>query len=97
MRAALGRPFQDATSGMYAANRKAMPALGVPYTSGAPEVESLLRLREAGLRVAEVPVHMRERASGESKLRGSKAVRLVLTVASTLLLYGVWRRLRRRS
>ena len=97
MRAALGRPFHDATSGMYAANREAMPILGVPYSSGAPEVESLLRLREAGLRVVEVPVHMRERASGESKLRGSKAVRLVLTVASTLLLYGVWRRLRRRS
>lgn len=96
MRAALGRPFHDATSGMYAANREAMPALGIPYTSGAPEVESLLRLREAGLRVVEVPVHMRERASGESKLRGSKAVRLVLTAASTLLLYGVWRRLRRR-
>ena len=96
LRPALGRPFHDATSGMYAANRQAMPALGVPYTSGAPEVESLLRLREAGLRVVEVPVHMRERASGESKLRGSKAVRLVLTVVSTLLLYGVWRRLRHR-
>jgi len=95
MRAALGRPFHDATSGMYAANRLAMPALGVPYSSGAPEVESLLRLREAGLRVVEVPVHMRERASGDSKLRGSKAVRLVLTVVSTLLLYGVWRRVRR--
>ncbi len=97
MGAALGRPFHDATSGMYAANRKAMPALGVPYSSGAPEVESLLRLREAGLRVAEVPVHMRERASGESKLRGSKAVRLVLTVIGTLFLYGVWRRIRRRA
>ena len=96
MRAALGRPFHDATSGMYAANRRAMPTLGVPYTSGAPEVESLLRLREGGLRVVELPVHMRERASGESKLRGSKAVRLVVTVVSTLLLYGVWRRMRRR-
>jgi glycosyltransferase involved in cell wall biosynthesis len=92
MRAALGRPFLDATSGMYAANRKALPALGIPYTSGAPEVESLLRLRRAGLRVMEVPVHMRERAGGESKLRGSKAVRLVLTVAGTLLVYGLWRR-----
>ncbi len=95
MRAALGTPFHDATSGMYAANRLAMPALGIPYTSGAPEVESLLRLREAGLKVVEIPVHMRERASGESKLRGGKAVRLVLTVVSTLLLYGVWRKLRR--
>jgi glycosyltransferase involved in cell wall biosynthesis len=96
MHATLGRPFLDATSGMYAANRRAMPALGVPYSSRAPEVESLLRLRDAGLHVVEVPVQMRERASGESKLRGSKAVKLVVTVVGTLLLYGVWRRLRRR-
>ena len=95
MHPALGHPFHDATSGMYAANRLAMPILGVPYASGAPEVESLLRLRDAGLRVVEVPVHMRERASGESKLRGSKALKLVATVVGTLLLYGVWRRLRR--
>jgi hypothetical protein len=56
-----------------------------PYDSGAPEVESLLRLREAGLTVVEVPVNMRERASGESKLRGKKAVQLVATVVGTLL------------
>jgi len=96
MGAALGRAFHDATSGMYAVNASAIPVLAEPYESGAPEVESLLRLREAGLRVIEVPVHMRERASGESKLRGRRAVELVVTVASTLLLYGLWRRRRRR-
>ena len=94
MKAALGRPFQDATSGMYAVNARAMPILAKPYESGAPEVESLLRLQEVGLTVVEVPVHMRERASGESKLRGGKAVKLVLTVAGTLAVYGVWRRFR---
>jgi glycosyltransferase involved in cell wall biosynthesis len=96
MHAALGHPFHDATSGMYAVNATAMPILAEPYESGAPEVESLLRLREAGLRVVEVPVHMRERASGESKLRGRRAVELVVTVAGTLLLYGLWRRHRRK-
>jgi glycosyltransferase involved in cell wall biosynthesis len=95
MHATLGRPFHDPTSGMYAVNARAMPILAKPYESGAPEVESLLRLREAGLRVAEVPVHMRERASGESKLRGRRAVQLVVTVAGTLALYGLWRRLHR--
>jgi glycosyltransferase involved in cell wall biosynthesis len=94
MGAVLGRPFHDATSGMYAVNRRAMPTLGKPYSSGAPEVESLLRLRDAGLRVVEVPVHMRDRAGGESKLQGRKALTLVLTVAGTLLVYGVWRRRR---
>ena len=96
MHAALGHPFHDATSGMYAVNAKAMPLLAKPYESGAPEVESLLRLREAGLDVVEVPVDMRDRASGESKLRGRRAVELVVTVAATLLLYGVWRRRRRK-
>ena len=96
VRAALGKPFLDATSGMYAVNAAAMPLLAEPYESGAPEVESLLRLERAKLRVLEVPVHMRERAGGESKLRGRRAFDLVLTVAGTLLLYGLWRHLRGR-
>jgi hypothetical protein len=79
---------------MYAVNARAMPILAEPYESGAPEVESLLRIHEAGLTVVEVPVHMRERATGESKLRGGKAVKLVLTVAGTLAAYGIWRRRR---
>jgi glycosyltransferase involved in cell wall biosynthesis len=81
----LDRPFHDATSGMYAVNARAMAILAQPYTSGAPEVEAVLRLHEEGLRVEEVPVEMRERASGESKLQGKKAIMLVLTVAGTLI------------
>ena len=54
MRLRLGKPFGDATSGLVAANAKALPILAEPYTSGAPEVEALLRLHEAGLRVEEV-------------------------------------------
>jgi glycosyltransferase involved in cell wall biosynthesis len=96
MRAVLGRPFYDATSGMYAVNAKAMPILAKPFESGAPEVEALLRLQRAGLRVDEVPVHMRERASGASRLRGRRAVELVLTVAGTLVVYGLWRKRRGR-
>lgn len=81
----LGHPFHDATSGMYAANARAIPVLARPYTSTAPEVEAVLRMDAEGLRVREVPVEMRERASGESKLQGKKAVALVLTVTGTLI------------
>jgi hypothetical protein len=80
----LRRPFGDATSGLYAVNAKALPLLAEPYTSGAPEVEALIRLVDAGLRVDEVPVDMAPRAGGESKLRGKKALKLVLTVTATL-------------
>jgi hypothetical protein len=90
----LRRPFGDATSGLYAVNASALPLLAEPYTSGAPEVEGLIRVVDAGLRLEEVPVDMAERASGESKLRGGKAVKLVLTVAATLALAYVARRRR---
>lgn len=90
----LDRPFHDATSGMYAVNARAMPILARPYTSGAPEVEAVLRLHEEGLSVDEFPVDMRERAGGESKLQGKKALVLVLTVAGTLLTAEVLRRRR---
>lgn len=95
MEVVLDRPFHDATSGMYAVNARAMPVLARPYTSGAPEVEAVLRLDEEGLRIDEVPVEMRERASGESKLRGKKALVLVLTVAGTLITAEAFRRRRR--
>ena len=88
----LDSPMLDATSGMYAVNAKAIPVLARPYEAGAPEVEGLIRLAEAGLVVREVPVHMRERSAGESKLRGKKAILLVATVGATIFL---GRRLRR--
>ena len=80
----LSRPFGDATSGLYAVNAKALPLLAEPFTSGAPEVEALIRIADAGLRLEEVPVNMAERAGGESKLRGRKAVVLVATVVGVL-------------
>jgi glycosyltransferase involved in cell wall biosynthesis len=80
----LGRPFADATSGLYAVNAKALPLLAEPFTTEAPEVEALIRIADAGLRLEEVPVNMAPRAGGESKLRGRKAVKVVLTVVATL-------------
>ena len=55
-------------------------------------MQGLLRLQEEGMRVEEIPVDMRERASGESKLQGKKAVMVVLTIAGTLLALDRWRR-----
>jgi glycosyltransferase involved in cell wall biosynthesis len=85
MKLVLRRPFGDATSGLYAVNAKALPLLAENFVSRAPEVEALIRVADAGLRLEEVPVTMEVRASGESKLRGSKAVKLVITVVGTLI------------
>ncbi|MDF2750768.1 MAG: glycosyl transferase [Gaiellaceae bacterium] len=85
MKLVLRRPFADATSGLYAVNAKALPLLARPFETEAPEVEALIRIVDAGLRLQEVPVNMSPRAGGESKLRGSKAVKVVLTVIGTLV------------
>jgi hypothetical protein len=85
MAVVLGRPFGDATSGLYAVNAKALLLLAEPFSTEAPEVEALIRIADAGLMLEEVPVNMAPRASGESKLRGGKALKVVLTVVATLV------------
>ncbi len=94
MEVVLDEPFHDPTSGMYAVNARALPLLARPYSSGAPEVEGILRLHDEGLRVTEVPVEMRERSVGESKLHGKKAIVLVFTVAGALITAEILRRRR---
>jgi hypothetical protein len=71
-----------------------MPLLAEPYSSAAPEVEGLIRLAEAGLRIEEVPVDMREREHGESKLRGIMSLKVVFTVIAVVLVG--WRIRKRR-
>jgi len=92
MKFALRRPFADATSGLYAVNAAALPVLAEPFRTEAPEVEALLRLSDAGLRVEEVPVRMEPRAGGVSKLRGRKAVKVTATVIGTLIAARLWAR-----
>jgi glycosyltransferase involved in cell wall biosynthesis len=84
MRVRLGQPISDGTSGLYAVNRSALELLADPYVCEAPEVEALVRITDAGLRLIEVPVHMRQREHGESSFRGRRAVELVVTIGLTL-------------
>ncbi len=84
MRLRLGQPITDGTSGMYAVNRRAIELLADPYVGESPEVEALVRITDAKLRLVEVPVHMRQREHGESSFRGKRAVKLVVGIGLTL-------------
>jgi glycosyltransferase involved in cell wall biosynthesis len=84
MRLRLGQPISDGTSGMYAVNREALALLADPYVCEAPEVEALMRITDAKLKLLEVPVHMRQRQHGESSFRGKRAVKLVVGIGLTL-------------
>ena len=109
MRLRLGQPITDGTSGLYAVNRSALELLADPYVCESPEVEALVRITDAKLRLLEVPVHMRQREHGESSFKGRRAVGLVATIGLTLFAgellrrrhqgrqQGGWRRLLRRG
>jgi hypothetical protein len=84
MRLRLGQPISDGTSGLYAVDRSALELLADDYICEAPEVEALVRITDARLRLVEVPVHMRQREHGESSFKGRRAVELVVTIGLTL-------------
>ena len=84
MRLRLGQPISDGTSGLYAVDKKALELLADDYLCEAPEVEALMRITDAKLRLVEVPVHMRQREHGESSFQGKRAAELVLTIGLTL-------------
>jgi glycosyltransferase involved in cell wall biosynthesis len=96
MRLRLGQPISDGTSGLYAVNRSAVELLADPYVCEAPEVEALVRITDARLRLLEVPVHMRQREHGVSSFRGRRAVELVATIGLTLFAGELLRRRHRR-
>ena len=97
MRLRLGQPISDGTSGLYAVNHRALELLADPYVCEAPEVEALVRITDAKLRLLEVPVHMRQREHGESSFRGRRAVELVVTIGLTLFAGEVLRRRHQRK
>jgi len=97
MRLRLGQPISDGTSGLYAVNRHALALLADPYVCEAPEVEALVRITGAKLRLMEVPVHMRQREHGESSFRGRRAAELVVTIGLTLFAGELLRRRHQRQ
>ena len=60
--------FTDTTSGMRAANRRAMSLFSENYSPDFAEIESLQLAVREGLRVEELPVRMLERVGGSSFL-----------------------------
>jgi glycosyltransferase involved in cell wall biosynthesis len=94
MRLRLGQSISDGTSGLYAVNRSALALLADAYVCEAPEVEALVRITDAKLRLLEVPVQMRQREHGESSFRGRRAVELVVTIGLTLFAGEMFRRRR---
>jgi glycosyltransferase involved in cell wall biosynthesis len=73
LKLATGLSVYDTTSGFRALNKKAFSYFAQEYPVDHPEAEALLMLHQAGFRVAECPVRMRGRTSGQSLFTFLKA------------------------
>jgi hypothetical protein len=70
----------DPTSGFRAMNRRAIRLLANNYSEDFPEVEAILQVHRAGLRIKEVPVQMAERVAGKSSIGSIKSLIYMLKV-----------------
>ena len=84
--ALVGSPFTDATSGFRAWNRRAIRVLAKEYPEDYPEVEAIVKLHQAGLRISEVPVQMLERTAGRSSIGAWEAITYMIKVPLALLM-----------
>jgi hypothetical protein len=83
----------DPTSGFRLYGARALRLFDETYPYDFPEPESLAVARAAGLRIAEVPVKMRERQGGSSSIAGFSALYYMLKVTLAIVLtYGRARR-----
>jgi glycosyltransferase involved in cell wall biosynthesis len=86
LRLRCGVRVTDATSGFRAAGRRAIELFARCYPSDYPEPESIAVATRAGLRVAEVPVRMREREHGQSSITTVRAAYYMTKVSLALVL-----------
>lgn len=87
-----GQRVTDTTSGFQVLNRKAIELFAADYPHDYPEVEAALMLHKHRLRLAELPVHMRERAAGRSSIRGLRTVYYMAKVMLAILIGALRRR-----
>ena len=87
----LDQRVTDPTSGFRLYNRRAIALFARDYPHDYPEVEAVLMLHANRLRMAEVPVHMHPRSSGQSSITKARSLYYMVKV-SLALLVGLLRR-----
>ena len=83
--ALFGLNVRDPTSGFRLLNRRAIAFFATESPPSSPEPVSLAQAAQAGLTIAEVPVHMRPRRYGKSSIAGFKKMTYILRVVSDLI------------
>jgi glycosyltransferase involved in cell wall biosynthesis len=87
----LGQPVTDPTSGFRLYSRRAITLFASDYPHDYPEVEAVLMAHAQRLQLREVPVHMRQRAGGQSSITKLRSAYYMVKVTLSLLV-GLLRR-----
>lgn len=82
----------DTTSGFRASNKRTIRYFAEFYPIDYPEVEALVLCHYAGLKMAEVPVHMRERGTGRSSITPWRAIYYMTKVSLAILIWIIRRK-----
>lgn len=77
---------EDVTSGFRAAGKRAIQLFASYYPDDYPEPEALALIARKGLKLAEVPVVMRERTGGESSIKRMDSVYYMIKVTFAILI-----------
>lgn len=81
----VGQRVTDPTSGFRLYNRRGIALFARDYPHDYPEVEAILMVHHHRLRMAEVPVTMRERGGGVSSITSGKSAYYMVKVLLALL------------
>lgn len=87
----VGQRLTDTTSGFRAVNRRGICLFAVDYPHDYPEVEATVLVHRHKLRMVEVPVTMRVRASGSSSITALRSIYYMVKVSLALVI-GLFRR-----
>ncbi len=80
-----GKTVTDPTSGMRMADKKVIAMFADCYPKDYPEPESLVACLQAGMKVSEYPVIMRERMGGVSSISPMRSVYYMIKVTLAIL------------
>jgi glycosyltransferase involved in cell wall biosynthesis len=89
--AVVGQRVTDTTSGFRVVNKRGIALFAADYPHDYPEVEATVMCVKHKLRLAEVPVRMRERTGGQSSITGFRSV-YYMTKVLLAIFVGMFRR-----
>ena len=90
-----GTKVRDVTSGFRAVNRKYIKMYAYDYPTDYPEPEAIVQASVDGAKIAEVPVIMKERETGQSSIYAWKSIYYMIKVSLAIIICRISKRRKR--